>query len=301
MAEAVPQRSFDPRAVDRFLARAARAGDPPWLHGEVARRMGERLSIVKRTPERLVDWWGFLGAGGPTLAEVYPSARRSVVEPTADLLERSRAALASPWWRASRWRGPSVEALREQAVAPASAGLLWANMMLHLQADPPATFAAWRRALADDGFLMFSTLGPDTLRELRDLYQDRRWPSPMAALTDMHDLGDMLVQAGFADPVMDQETLTLHWSDPLALLAELRGLGVNADPQRHAALRTPRWRRRLADALAARARNGRIELRFEIVYGHAFVAPPRVGVSDRTEVGLDDMRRMLRRKPPGRE
>jgi malonyl-CoA O-methyltransferase len=111
----------------------------------------------------------------------------------------------------------------------------------------------------------------------------------------MHDLGDMLVGAGFAEPVMDQESLRLTWATPAALLAELRGLGINADLSRHAGLRTPRWRARLESALAERAgADGRIGLEFELVYGHAFKPPPRLRVAGQTQVSVDELQRMAR-------
>jgi malonyl-CoA O-methyltransferase len=116
----------------------------------------------------------------------------------------------------------------------------------------------------------------------------------------MHDLGDMLVAAGFADPVLDQETLTLSWAGAEALLAELRQLGGNAAPDRFAGLRTPAWRRRLVAALEARAgADGRISLSFEIAYGHGFKAAPRLQGGE-VAVSLDDMRAMVRRpRRPG--
>ena len=121
-------------------------------------------------------------------------------------------------------------------------------------------------------------------------------PNGIALNVDMHDVGDLLVHAGFADPVMDQEHLTLHWPGPRELLAELRSLGGNLNPARHRGLRTPRWRSRLEAALRERAdATGRIALGFEIVYGHAFVATPRVPVAPRTEVPLADLRAMARR------
>jgi malonyl-CoA O-methyltransferase len=105
----------------------------------------------------------------------------------------------------------------------------------------------------------------------------------------------MLVAAGFADPVMDQEVVRLSWADATAALAELRGLGANADPRRVPGLRTPRWHRRLAEALQALAgADGRPSLSFELVYGHAFKVAPRPRVAERTEVGLDEMRQMVR-------
>jgi malonyl-CoA O-methyltransferase len=160
----------------------------------------------------------------------------------------------------------------------------------------------WHRALAVDGFLMFSTLGPGTLESLQALYRRQGWPRPFAAFVDMHDLGDMLVHAGFADPVMDQEQITLTWPTAEALLGELRGLGGNVDPLRHPGLRTPRWRARLQGALAETAdASGRIGLTFELVYGHAFKPAPRPRLAGQTSVPLDDMRAMIRsgRRQPG--
>jgi malonyl-CoA O-methyltransferase len=290
-----PRRPLDLRRVLTVLNRLVRADGPPWLHGEVARRMAERLGIIRLKPEVVVDWWGFAGAGGQALADAYPRARRIVVEPTEGLRERSRKAA-----RAGRWpwqRGTGVEVVSADDLSPNGAQLIWANMMLHGVWDPTAVLDRWHRALAVDGFVMFSCLGPDTLRELRDLYARLGWPPAMAEFIDMHDLGDMLVHAGFADPVMDQETLRLSWPDAEALLAELRGLGGNASPSRFAGLRTPRWRQRLVDELnALRGPDGRLHMRFEVAYGHAFKAPPRPARSSETTVSLEQMRTLVRKR-----
>ena len=280
-------RALDERAIVHALRRRAQA-EAPWLHREVARRMAQRLAIFKTRPQRVLDWWAHGGGSAQALAAAYPLAERIAVEPE----QTWRAAPARPWW--APWRSQS-SVLRDDAVPDASAQLLWANMMLHAAADPQALFVRWHRALAVDGFVMFSTVGPDTLRELRALYAQLGWPAPMPDLVDMHDLGDMLVHAGFADPVMDQEPLTLTWATPQALLEELRTLGTNAHPQRFGGLRTPRWRDRLLDALQARASgDGRIALRFELVYGHAFKPTPRVRVAQQASVSLEDMKAMVR-------
>jgi len=185
--------------------------------------------------------------------------------------------------------------LGEAELAAGQAQLLWSNMGLHGALDPQAVMAAWHRALQVDGFLMFSTLGPGSLEGLRTLYAAMGWPPPHAPFVDMHDLGDMLLEAGFADPVMDQETITLTWPSGEALLAELRQLGGNVDPRRFAGLRTPRWQARLAASLQATAgEGGRPGLGFEVVYGHAFRVAPRPRVAAETALPLDDLRAMVR-------
>ena len=153
----------------------------------------------------------------------------------------------------------------------------------------------WHRALAVDGFVMFSTLGPGSLTALSRIYVRCGWPPPFAPFVDMHDLGDMLLRCGFDDPVMDQEIVTLTWNDADALLRELRTLGGNAHPRRFAGLRTPRWRQRLCDELQPlRGDDGRLRLDFELVYGHAFKVAPRPRVAEQTSVSLEAMRAMVR-------
>jgi malonyl-CoA O-methyltransferase len=178
--------------------------------------------------------------------------------------------------------------------------------------------AQWHRALAVDGYLMFSCLGPDTAQELRDVYAALGWPPAGHAFTDMHDWGDMLVQAGFAEPVMDMERITLTFATPERLLQELRELGCNLHPARFGALRGKRWRDELHQALSRRlagphgvggvdtsrhgndatdTNSGQLSLTFEIIYGHAFKPTPRVRVSSSSAVSLSDMRAMLRNGP----
>jgi malonyl-CoA O-methyltransferase len=297
MAPPAPERStrrpLDERALAQVLARLRRAGQAPWLHGEVARRMAERLPVIRLQPAVVLDWWAHTGGSREVLAAAYPRARRLAVEATAPVSEPPR------WWSPRRWSSRDAEVLAEPAVAAGSAQLVWANMMLHGVADPQAVMAQWHRALAVDGFLMFSTLGPGSFESLRALYRRLGWPAPFAPFVDMHDLGDMLVQAGFADPVMDQEVVTLTWPDPAALLAELRTFGGNVDPGRHAALRTPRWRERLHEALAALAGpDGRPALQVEMVFGHAFRPAPRPRMAAETSVPLADLRAMVRAGRP---
>ena len=305
MADAPPQppqsRDVDPAALARTRRRWAGQEEPPWLHAEVARRMAERLSLVRRTPEDLIDWWSSGAGSQALLRQAYPQAFVWRVESSAEAAFAQRAALRAAWWSRQRWR-PRVEVLGSDEAPARPAQLLWANMTLHAVADPELQFRRWHGLLADDGFLMFSTLGPGTLRGLREVYARVGWPPPHAPFVDMHDLGDMLLHAGFADPVMDQEILTLTWVDAASMLDELRRLGSNAAPGRLPGWRTPRWRDRLFHELRALSGpDDRLRLDFEIVYGHAFKGVPRPRRSTTTEVPLDELRRQMRsrRSPPG--
>ena len=297
--------STDPRhpqaaALAAQLRRAARAAAAPWLHGEVARRMADRLALIRTPPARVIDWWASTGGSREQLLTSYPQARIDAVEPDDALTARSTAALRPPWWRRLRQAPPQVG--RDDALAAGAADMVWANMVLHRVDDPGRTIARWHEALAVDGFLMFSTLGPDTLRELRTLYAALGWGAPAQDFVDMHDIGDALVQVGFADPVMDMERLSLSWADAGALLAELRTLGGNAARAREPGLRTPRWRSQLEHELTHRLRgaDGRLHLSFELVYGHAFKPLPRVRLAPTTTVSVEQLRQLARRgRAPG--
>lgn len=145
----------DPAAVARALSRLAQASAAPWLHGEIARRMVARLAAIRRQPRTVIDWWSFTGGAQQLLAAAYPTARRLLVEPTSALRARSEAGLARPWW--SLRKGARAAVIDVSEARGTEADLLFANMTLHAEADPLATFVRWHDALAVDGFLMFST------------------------------------------------------------------------------------------------------------------------------------------------
>ncbi len=300
-ADVTQARGLDDVAARAALARLARQPSAPWLHGEIARRLIERLAPLRAEPGRIVEWWAGPGDGDALLRERYPRAERIAVEPAGAWAERRRAGEKRPWWSIG---GPAAATVLPDSAGPAAIGrcqLVWANMVLPFVVDPPALMARWHSVLDVEGVVAFSCLGPDTLRELRALYASLGWPTPTPTFIDMHDLGDMLVGAGFADPVLDQETLSLRWKSAEALLAELRGLGGNTAPERFGGLRTPRWRRRLLQALAERAdADGSIGLSVEVAYGHGFKPAPRLGGEGPVSVSLDEMRAMVRRPRPSR-
>ncbi len=285
----------DAAALRRWHASRAQLQEPPWLHTEVAKRMAERLVLFRQQPKRVLQWWPVASSESSALQAAYPDAELTHVRPQQVELPTPDA--SPSWWRSLFAPRSAARVIDDQSVPARSCDMLWANMALHAAADRHSMIKAWREALTVNGVVMFSTLGPDTTRELRSLYRSQGWGPHAAPLADMHDIGDDLVHAGFADPVMDQETLTLHWADVPSMLQELRTLGRNTAPQRFAGLRTPRWRHRLADEMQrVSLMQARVSLTFEVVYGHAF----RVDKGQST-IELDALRGTLPSKRlPGR-
>ena len=294
--------TIDPVAARRWSTMAATSS--PWLHEEVARRMVERLDWIRMKPTSWLHWDATRGGlqAHELISQRYPDARCHVIESADHRLKAAGEALKKPWWDPRRWTAGAIE------FGPPPEGsvqMLWSNMGLHMEADPRALIERWHRALAVDGFLMFSCLGPDTLLQLRNLYRTLGWPTPAHAFTDMHDWGDMLVKAGFAEPVMDMERITLTYSAPQALLADLRGLGRNLHPARFAGLRTRAWRAQLETAIATHLEQEQgdthqLALGFEVIYGHAFKPAARVRLTEQSSVPLEAMREMLRGSPVAR-
>jgi malonyl-CoA O-methyltransferase len=257
------------------------------LAEEVGQRMLERLDVVRLSPQLVVD----VGCGGSAslagLAARFPNATVVGFDIACDLARRFAA---QPEGSRSRWlprwlavlaaTRPTRVGVADSDRLPLADGTvdcIWSNLALHRHGEPRAVFVEWNRALRAEGLVQFSTLGPDTLKELRAATvaagEDR-----VHRFADMHDLGDMLVDAGFADPVMDMETITLTYPDLKGLLADLRAAGAtNARRGRSRGLAGPRWLDRAAASYEAARQSGALPATFEIVYGHAWKPSPIPG------------------------
>jgi malonyl-CoA O-methyltransferase len=245
---------IDRRAARRRFERAAQTYEKSSrLEAEVAARMLERLDYVKIAPRRILD-----AASGPprrALGKRYPGAELIALDFSLEMLRQG-----SMWTRLVHPRLAICADLERLPIAPDSIDFVWCNMALHWLSDPLPAFKEFARVLAPEGLLMFSTLGPDTLKELRAAAGAAR----VHAFIDMHDLGDMLLAAGFTAPVMDMEILSFTYAEASALLVDLRASGqTSARADRPRGLSGRRFGERLRAALAPRAT-------FEVVYGHAW-------------------------------
>lgn len=237
------------------------------LAAEVGRRMAERLDYVKLAPQRVADVGCATGDGIRELARRYPKALPLAIDFARPMLQQVglRSSLLQ------RWRGAAPRLLnadvRALPLADGSLDLAWSNLVLHWLDDPLPAFRELQRSLAAGSLLTFSLLGPDTLREIRAACLACGIEPPLRRFHDMHDIGDMLVAAGFADPVMDMEMITLSYRTSRGLLRDQRHLGV-----RDALFGKLGWRdwRRVLSTWREQSAAGKLPATFEIVYGHAW-------------------------------
>jgi malonyl-CoA O-methyltransferase len=167
----------------------------------------------------------------------------------------------------------------------ASVDLVWSNLALQWLTDPRHALAEFHRVLRVDGLASFTTFGPDTLRELRAAFAEVDGRTHVSRFLDMHDVGDVLVHCGFADPVMDMEKITVTYADATALMRDLKAIGANnATAGRPRGLTGRAHFSRVTAALDRMRRDGRLPVTFEVIYGHAWKPAPKVADDGRAIV-----------------
>lgn len=268
--------------VRRAFGRAAAGYDAA---AELQRRVREellsRLDFVKLDPGMVLDLGAGTGHATRALKRRYPGSEVVAVDlALAMLVESGRR---QGFIRRFRRVCADAAALPFRTGA---AGLVWSNLMLQWCDTPDTVFAECRRVLRPGGLLSFTTFGPDTLVELR-----RAWDAAdgrgvhVSRFLDMHDVGDALVRAGFAEPVMDVDRITLTYADVRGLMRDLKAIGAhNAAAGRARGLTGKATFARMVEAYEAARRDGRLPATYEVVYGHAWVPetparrPPRDGI-----------------------
>jgi malonyl-CoA O-methyltransferase len=270
-------RNFN-RAAAHYRRHAA-------LQQTVCDRLLERLELFRRQPTRILDLGCGTGHAWSGLRRHCPKARIIGLDLAFGMLLESRR---GRWWRRERLVCADAERL---PLATGSVDLVFTSLMLQWCVPPDQALTECRRVLAPGGLLLASTLGPDTLRELRAAWAEARrgladgMVLDGTAFVDLHDLGDALLRVGFEGPVTDVDHLTLTYADAGAVLRDLRELGTgSALAERPRGLTGPRRLKAFAAAYERwRRPDGTLPATYEVVYAHAFA--PREGGPARTESG----------------
>lgn len=274
------------RARRNFEQAASRYDSAAVLQREIADRLLERLDYIRLEPRDLLDLGAGTGYAVDQLQRRYRRARVIALDFAHAMLLRAR--------RRGRWlRRPlcvcgDAEAL---PLADGAVDLILSSATFQWCNDLDQTFSECLRVLRPGGLLMFTTFGPDTLKELRQSWTDVDQASHVSPFLDMHDIGDALVRARFADPVMDVDRLTLTYSEIRALMQDLKLLGAaNATGDRPRGLTTPARLSALTEAYERHRHQGLLPATYEVIYGQAWV-PEQKPMADGIAIPISAIRR----------
>ena len=268
MSELIPidkrqlRRSFE-RAADTYDAAAV-------LQKEVCKRLAEKLEYINFTPQRILDIGAGTGFASYTLQKIFPKAEIIALDIAMPMLQiaRQRNGLLSRLRKKMRFVNADTELLpfRDKSI-----DLVFSNLTLQWVNNLQQVLTEFRRILRNDGMLLFSTFGPDTLKELRASWQSVDQYSHVNDFLDMHDIGDAMVRARMAEPVMDTEYLTLTYQDVFALMKDLKDIGAhNITGRRQRGLMGKNRFKQFQQAYEKFRVDNVLPATYEIVYGHAW-------------------------------
>ena len=261
-------KTLDPKTIRRHFEQAAKSYDEvAVLQQEVCRRLIERLDYIRLQPQTILDLGAGTGQGIRLLFDKYPKSHIIALDIALNMLEKT--AQQGRWFRRPQLLCANAEQL---PLKSASMDLIFSNLALQW-CDLKQTLLHCRRVLKPQGLLLFSTFGPDTLKELKESWQQIDQHQHVNEFVDMHDIGDQLLATGFAHPVMDAETIVLTYDEVTQLLQDLKAIGAtNANHQRHSGLTTLSKMKRLYRAYEIfRDNQKKLPASYEIIYGHAWV------------------------------
>ncbi len=237
------------------------------LQRTVAERLLERLELVTISPKMIIDAGSGPGDAARQLAKRYKGAQVLQLDLSVAMLSQSRSQ-DSRFFSKQQYICGDAENL---PLVKNSAELVFSSLMLQWCNNLDTAFTQIKGILKKQGLFLFATLGPDTLKELRSSWAEVDDDVHVNTFIDMHDVGDALLRAGFVEPVMDVEHITLTYEDCSSLMKDLKTLGANnANDDRSKGLTGKNKIEILGSAYEKYRTDGRLPATYEVVYGHAW-------------------------------
>lgn len=254
----------------------------------------QRLEMIRIQPQSIIDLGSGPGDYARALANRYNQARVVELDIAENMLKVSRA--QREFLTRRRFVCADAERL---PLAEHSVDLVFSNLMLQWVQEPDRLLHNLRQSLRAGGLFIFTTLGPDTLRELRESWASVDDTVHVNTFLDMHDLGDALIRAGFSDPVMEVEIVKLSYPELSGLMADLKLLGAhNVNLSRRRALTGKSRFGRMQAAYETRRENNLLPASYEIIFGHAWApgeSTPPARESGLFSIPLEMVRRTLKK------
>jgi malonyl-CoA O-methyltransferase len=271
-----------PARIRRAFDRAAQSYDESAvLQTRVREELLARVAELTLAPRVVVDLGTGTGHACSTLKRRFRRAQVIGLDIAPRMLEVARR-------RRSLFTRYSLLCADATALPlkSASVDLVYSSLMLQWAGDLARVFAELERVLVANGVLCFATLGPDTLKELRSAYASLDAGVHVNRFLDMHDVGDALTRAGFADPVLDVERHTLTYAELAGLFSDLKAIGATALPAQPSGLRGRARRAAVSAAYEPFRRDGRLPATYEVIYAKAVRGTGPRPSGDRSEVGV---------------
>ncbi len=240
-----------------------------FLFRDINQKQISRMKLFQINPQTILDCGCGTGVGTQLLLEQFKKS-------TVYSLDMARNML-SVVQKKKKWRQNNVSVQAQAHKLPFktnSFDLVYANLMLNFCEDFSLVFQEWQRILKPNGLLMFTALGPDTLKEFKSALKQIQPQQPSPEFTDMHDIGDLLVKHHLTDPVLDIENLKIEYKNPEKCLADLRLLGgKNLHPDRLKHLMGKNFRQSLIQFFETSKNSaGQFSISLEIIFAHAFAS-----------------------------
>jgi len=246
------------RVRNSFNNASSKYNENAFLQNEIASRLSEKLKVISIKPESIIDLGSGTGFLSEKTANIFPDASLICLDFAQQSLIKNTQKLKVC---ADAYQLPFKSN---------SIDFVISNLMMQWCPDLKTLFDECHRVLKPQGLILFTTFGPETLKELKRSWSVVDKEAHVNEFIDMHDIGDQMIQSGFQSPIMEMEKLTLTYEKVLDLMKDLKGIGAQSVENRSKSLTGKTKFNKMIEMYESYRENGKIPATYEVIYGHAW-------------------------------